>query len=144
MTGIGDDYVRGFDLVRPLEVHGLDWADWLVVKDGKLTLMGGATSIFDDYALRRTRQLMTSMYGSILAQTETESPGHTDGVDALDVLDVAKHLSLTLEPLIEWAHSPDTHEHIAAQLRVDRDEAKRLLSGMAEAWLEHMLSLIHI
>ena len=138
MTGIGDDYVRGFDLVRPLEVHGLDWADWLVVKDGKLTLMGGATSIFDDYALRRTRQIMTSLYGSILAQTETESPGHTDGVDALDVLDMAKHLSLTLEPLIEWAQSPDTHEHIAAQLRVDRDEAKRLLSGMAEAWLEHM------
>lgn len=139
MTGVGDDYVQGLGLVRSLEVHSLEWKDWLTVKDGTPTLLIPATTVFDDFALRRTRELMLSLYGAILSQTETETETYADTVQELDVLDVAKHLKQVLKPLLDWAQSPDTHEHIAASLRIGRLEAQQVMGDLAEAWEEHML-----
>ena len=53
MTGVGDDYVQGLGLVRSLEVHSLEWKDWLTVKDGTPTLLIPATTVFDDFLINK-------------------------------------------------------------------------------------------
>lgn len=138
MAGITDvpaPYGEASWLVRPLEPDDVPFAAWLVRDDDGKLLTKEVRAAFDVLAVPRVNEMLRQVYAELISRLHTEpadATGHS--VDDLVLFDLERHLRSVLRPLLDWASSFKTAEHVAAQVGADVDEVSDLLTEAGKQW----------
>ncbi len=141
MTDLGGAYTGGEWLARPLPPNGADWKSWLSADaQGRLALQGSASQIFDSLALPRVAHMATLLYAAALATVDSDGLGVGElRRRDLDLFDLPLHMRSVLQPLIDWAASPETHTTLAAALERPVRGVAAQLTRLGREWTDHTL-----
>ena len=137
LTEMGRDYLSGLSLVKKIEHNELDWSLFLNEDNGELKMTRRPGAVFDELALDRAQKVLSHIYAGMLARAEHADPGTPLELEDLELLDVGRHLRQALEPIIAWANSQDTHDHIAVQLRLAPGDVAQTMNDVGIRWRAH-------
>lgn len=134
ITDVPAPYGEPTWLVRALEPDDVSYGAWLLREEGKLVTKE-VRAAFDVLAVPRVNEMLRQVYGELIARLHAENPdveGHS--VEDLVLFDVERHLRAVLRPLIDWATSFKTAEHVAAQVEASPEEVSDVLAEVAKQW----------
>jgi hypothetical protein len=138
LTGLAGSYPRACDLADPLPPNQVGFDGWLR-RDGQAVAIDNGQALFDSLAIDRAGEVARQLHGHVVASLlhlpEGAEAGHA--IDELVRYDVPRHLRAAISPLLSWARSPATAEHIAQRLGVERGAAADALARLDRVWTRH-------
>ena len=141
VTGLGRAYSDAVELIAPLPLDGIRYAELFRAEGATLELVD-ANANFDRLALPRVTTVMRLIYAELVAglhdlDGEANSP-IDPGLDDLEIYDVSGQLSRALNPIVRWTADSDTEKAVAEHFAVPKAEARRALDALSEAWLKQL------
>ncbi len=121
LTQLGSGRTRKAMRPKPLAADQTGWDQWLVADRGEVTIQGQPEDLFDELATERIQAMCSPLYAALLSTHE--APGFERAnthFERLGPLHVERHLTQVLSPLLAWASSNDTRNHIANTLGMQR------------------------
>jgi hypothetical protein len=121
LTQLGSGRSRKAMRPKPLAADQTGWDQWLVADGEGVSIQGRPEDLFDELATERVQAMCSPLYAALLSTHE--APGferENTHFERLGPLHVERHLTQALSPLLAWASSNDTRNHIANTLGMDR------------------------
>ena len=139
LTKLGSGRSRKAMRPRPLAEDQIGWDQWLVAEGGAVSIHGRPEDLFDELATERVQAMCSPLYAAILSTHK--APGFERAnthFERLGPLHVERHPTQVLSPLLDWASSNDTRDHIAHTLCMDRTtHIDPVMDTLNTRWTHH-------
>ncbi len=130
---------RTATLSRKLAPADIDVQALFSTADGRCAPVDPERS-FDRLALARGNDMLAQLHAWLLTRTMQDGGPVPPSTTDLVLLDVESHLRAVIQPLFDWAASPETVAFTAERLVTSPGSARDALQALLQAWVHHFQS----